>query len=96
MVEEKKEVETANTQDEMLMTIKSPMVGTFYASSKPGSTPYVKVGDKVKVGQVICIVEAMKLFNEIESEFAGVVAKISVEDMSAVEYGQDLIVIRQE
>ncbi len=73
--------------------IKSPMVGTFYLKPSPTSNPYVSEGDCVKVGQVVCIVEAMKLMNEIESEFAGKVAKVLVEDGTAVEYGTPLFEI---
>ncbi len=81
-------------KDDKLVAVKSQMVGTFYASSSPESAPYVKVGDTVKVGQVICIVEAMKLFNEIESDIAGVVEKVCVENATPVEYGQELFLIR--
>ena len=73
--------------------IKSPMVGTFYLKPLPTSNPYVSVGDEIKVGKVVCIVEAMKLMNEIESEFAGKVAKVLVEDGAAVEYGTPLFEI---
>ena len=70
--------------------IKSPMVGTFYSKSSPTSNPYVEVGSEVKKGTVLCIVEAMKLMNEIESEFNGKIAEIFVEDGTPVEYGQPL------
>lgn len=73
--------------------ITSPMVGAFYAAPSPGSEPYVKVGDVVKVGQVVCIVEAMKLMNEIESEVSGKVVQICVEDGQSVEYGQVLMYV---
>ena len=73
--------------------ITSPMVGAFYAAPSPGSEPYVKVGDVVKAGQVVCIVEAMKLMNEIESEVAGKVVQICVEDGQSVEYGQVLMYV---
>ncbi|MBT3261276.1 acetyl-CoA carboxylase biotin carboxyl carrier protein [bacterium] len=82
--------------DEKLIAIKSPMVGTFYGSPKPESAPYIKVGDKVKIGQVVCIVEAMKLFNEIESEHDGVVEKVLVDTMDSIEYGQELFLVRVE
>ena len=72
-------------------TITSPMVGAFYASPAPGAKPFVKVGDTVSVGQVVCIVEAMKLMNEIESEVSGRVTQICVEDGQSVEYGQVLM-----
>lgn len=70
--------------------VKSPMVGTFYSKSSPTSTPYVEVGSEVKKGTVLCIVEAMKLMNEIESEFNGKISEILVEDGEPVEYGQPL------
>ena len=73
--------------------ITSPMVGAFYASPAPGAKPFVKVGDMVSVGQVVCIVEAMKLMNEIESEVSGRVTQICVEDGQSVEYGQVLMYI---
>jgi len=73
--------------------ITSPMVGAFYAAPSPGSEPYVKVGDVVKAGQVVCIVEAMKLMNEIESEVSGKVVQICVEDGQSVEYGQVLMYV---
>ncbi len=73
--------------------ITSPMVGAFYASPAPGAKPFVKVGDTVSVGQVVCIVEAMKLMNEIESEVSGRVTQICVEDGQSVEYGQVLMYI---
>jgi len=73
-----------------LKEIKSPMVGTFYASPEPGAEPYVRVGQRVQAGQTVCIVEAMKIMNEIEAEFAGVVREICVEDAQPVEYGQVL------
>ncbi|MDZ4708367.1 MAG: acetyl-CoA carboxylase biotin carboxyl carrier protein [Saprospiraceae bacterium] len=70
------------------LEIKSPMVGTFYRSASPDKPPYVKVGDAIKNGQVVCMIEAMKLFNEIESEIEGVIVKILVEDAAPVEYDQ--------
>ena len=73
--------------------VKSPLVGTFYSASSPDSAPLVKVGDTVKKGQVLGIVEAMKLMNEIESEFDGVVKEIQIENEQVVEYGQPLFVI---
>lgn len=74
--------------------VKSPMVGTFYASSSPKEAPFVKVGDKVKKGDVLCIVEAMKLMNEIESEFDGEVVEICVKNEQLVEYGMPLFKIK--
>lgn len=70
--------------------VKSPMVGTFYSKSSPTSNPYVEVGSEVKKGTVLCIVEAMKLMNEIESEFNGKIAEVLVKDGESVEYGQPL------
>ncbi len=74
--------------------ITAPMVGTFYASSSPNKPPYVKQGDKVHKGQVICIVEAMKLMNEIESEFDGEIVEVCVKDGDIVEYGKPLFKIK--
>lgn len=73
--------------------VKAPIVGTFYASSSPDAAPYVKVGDTVKAGQVLCIIEAMKLMNEIEAEQGGVVREILAKNAEPVEYGQTLFVI---
>src|SRR6059036_4134373 len=77
-----------------LHTVRSPIVGTFYESPSPGSPPFVKPGDAVEVGQVLCIVEAMKLMNEIESDVAGEVVKKLVANGQPIEYGQELFVIR--
>lgn len=76
-----------------LIEIKSPMVGTFYRSSAPDKPAFVSVGDTVQKGSVVCIIEAMKLFNEIESEFAGKIVKVLVEDASPVEYDQVLFLV---
>lgn len=76
-----------------LLEFKSPMIGTFYRSSSPDTDPFVKVGDVVSKGQVLCIIEAMKLFNEIESEIEGKVVKILVDDARPVEYDQPLFLI---
>jgi len=73
-----------------LLEIKSPMVGTFYSAPEPGAPPYVKVGSRVAAGQVVCIIEAMKIMNEIESEVAGVVREVAVENAQPVEFGQVL------
>jgi acetyl-CoA carboxylase biotin carboxyl carrier protein len=73
-----------------LKEIKSPMVGTFYASPEPGAEPYVRAGSRVTAGQTVCIVEAMKIMNEIEAEFGGVVREVLVEDATPVEFGQVL------
>jgi len=75
------------------VTIKSPMIGTFYRSSNPDANPFIKVGDKVTAGQTVCIIEAMKLFNEIESEHSGTVVKVLADDASPVEYDQPLFLI---
>jgi acetyl-CoA carboxylase biotin carboxyl carrier protein len=72
------------------LEVKSPMVGTFYHAPEPGSKPYVAVGTRVSKGQILCIIEAMKIMNEIESEYAGVVKEVLVEDSQPVEYGQVL------
>ena len=87
-------VNTENKEEDNYKIIKSPMVGTFYASSSPTTEPFVKVGDKVKKGQVVCIVEAMKLMNEIESEFDGEVVEICVKNEDVVEYGTPLFKIK--
>ncbi|HEX9893334.1 MAG TPA: acetyl-CoA carboxylase biotin carboxyl carrier protein [Gemmatimonadales bacterium] len=73
-----------------LKEIRSPMVGTFYAAPEPGAEPYVRVGQRVAAGQTVCIVEAMKIMNEIEAELGGVIREVSVEDATPVEYGQVL------
>ena len=80
--------------DEGLHTVKSPIVGTFYESPSPGAPGFVKVGDTIAVGQVLCIVEAMKLMNEIESDVAGEIVKILVNNGQPVEYGQALFSVR--
>ena len=74
-------------------TVKSPMVGTFYRSSSPGAAPFVQVGDTVKEGDTLCIIEAMKILNEIESDKSGVVKQVLCENGQAVEYGQALYII---
>jgi len=83
----------ATPAEEGLLEVKSPIVGTLYRSSTPEKPPFVKVGDTIEVGQVVCIVEAMKLFNEIESEVAGKVVKVIAEDASPVEYDQVLFLV---
>lgn len=74
--------------------VKSPMVGTFYSKSSPDAKPYVEIGSKVKKGDVLCIVEAMKLMNEIESEFDGEIVDILVKDGEMVDYGKEIFVIK--
>lgn len=76
-----------------LLEIKSPIVGTFYRSSSPDKPPYVKVGDVIEKGSVVCIIEAMKLFNEIESDLGGKIVKVMVEDAQPVEYDQVLFLV---
>ena len=76
--------------------IKSPMIGTFYRSSSPDTPPFISVGDKVSKGQTVCIIEAMKLFNEIESEVSGTVVKVMVENATPVEYDQVLFVVEPD
>ena len=89
-------VESVNAVNDEVQTgsvVKSPLVGTYYAASSPENPPFVKVGDKVSKGQVLGIVEAMKLMNEIESEFDGTVKEILVENEQMVEFGQPMFVI---
>jgi acetyl-CoA carboxylase biotin carboxyl carrier protein len=77
-----------------LAIVKSPIVGTFYRSAEPGSAPFASVGDQVKKGQVLCIIEAMKLMNEIDSEYDGEIASIYVENGQPVQYGERIFAIR--
>jgi acetyl-CoA carboxylase biotin carboxyl carrier protein len=84
----------AEALEEGLHMVRSPIVGTFYEAPSPGAPPFVKVGDSVEVGQVLCIVEAMKLMNEIESDVAGEITKKLVTNGQPIEYGQELFVIR--
>ena len=95
---EKKSADTKKTpistaDESKYITIKSPMIGTFYRSSSPDKPAFVNVGDEIKKGQTICIIEAMKLFNEIESEHGGKIVKVLVEDASPVEYDQPLFLV---
>ena len=76
-----------------LITVKSPMIGTFYRSPSPDKPVFVNVGDEIKAGQVVCIIEAMKLFNEIESEVSGRIVKVLADDSSPVEYDQPLFLV---
>lgn len=82
------------SQDSGLHPIESPMVGTFYRAASPDDKPFVQLGDRVKVGQVVCIVEAMKLMNEIEADKDGTIESILLENGQPVEYGQDLFLIK--
>jgi len=93
-----KEVQTDehHQSNDQLHTIKSPMVGTFYESPSPDSAAYVKSGDSVKQDSVVCIVEAMKLMNEIEAEVNGQIVEILVENGQLVEYGQELFLVKPE
>lgn len=83
----------ASSNNANYITIKSPMIGTFYRSSSPDKAPFVKVGDKISKGDVLCIIEAMKLFNEIEAEVSGTVVKVISDNASPVEYDQPLFLI---
>jgi|ERR1041385_3505705 acetyl-CoA carboxylase biotin carboxyl carrier protein len=83
----------AVADESKLITVRSPMIGTFYRSSSPDKPPFVSAGDEVSPGKVVCIIEAMKLFNEIESEVSGKVVKVLVENASPVEYDQPLFLI---
>ncbi len=75
------------------ITIKAPMIGTFYRSAGPGKPTFVNVGDRIEIGQPICIIEAMKLFNEIEAEVSGTIVKVLIDDASPVEFDQPLFII---
>lgn len=94
-VEKKEEsAPVAETIDESkYFTLRSPMIGTFYRSSSPDKEPFVKVGDRVEKGDTLCIIEAMKLFNEIEAETSGVIVKVFVDNTSPIEYDQPLFLI---
>jgi acetyl-CoA carboxylase biotin carboxyl carrier protein len=85
--------QSAPKEVDNLLTIKSPMIGTFYRKSAPGKPNFVEEGDEVKVGSVVCIIEAMKLFNEIESEVSGRIVKVLVEDSMPVEFDQPLFLV---
>ena len=93
--EESQSEEEVNRESEEGNFITSPMVGTFYASASPGTKPFINVGDLVAEGDVVCIVEAMKMMNEIKSEFSGKVVSIKVENSEPVEYGQALFEIAE-
>ncbi len=85
--------ESGGDDESRYVAIKSPMIGTFYRAPNPESDPFVNVGDKVKAGQTVCIIEAMKLFNEVESEVSGTIVKVLVENASPVEYDQPLFLV---
>ena len=88
-INENESIINANTK-----TLKAPLVGTYYSSPKPDSPSFVNVGDSIKKGQTICIIEAMKIFNEIESEYDGIVTDILVENGTPVEFDQDLLILK--
>ncbi|MFH1503019.1 MAG: acetyl-CoA carboxylase biotin carboxyl carrier protein [Candidatus Eisenbacteria bacterium] len=83
-------------RDSGLVPIVSPMVGTFYASPSPDDPPYIRQGDRVNKGQIVCIVEAMKIINEIESEVSGTMVRVLVENAQAIEYGQELFLVQPD
>ena len=93
--EEKKVVEDAKVSDENIVEIKAPIVGSFYISASPDKPPYVEVGTRVKKGDVLCIIEAMKLMNEIESDVDGEVVEVIAQNQAFVEYGAPLFKIRR-
>ena len=95
-VTSKAEKSAAETSGKKTIEIKSPMIGTFYRSSSPDSPPFVSVGDKITKGQTVCIIEAMKLFNEIESEISGTIVKAMVENATPVEYDQVLFLVEPD
>lgn len=88
------EIVETETQEDNCQIVKSPMVGTFYLKPDPNSNPYVEIGKKVKKGDILCIIEAMKLMNEIECEFDGEITEILVKDGEMVEYGKPLFKIK--
>ena len=96
------EVKTNTIKDENIVdndisnyqTIKAPLVGTYYSSPKPDAPTFINVGDKIQKGQIICIIEAMKIFNEIESDYSGTVVEILIENGKPVEFDQDLMIIK--
>ncbi len=94
VVDEGKAVESGEEED--LIYVTSPIIGTFYRAPNPDADPYVEVGSKVKKGDVLCIVEAMKIMNEIESEYNGTIVKIFPKNAESVEYGQKLFAIKPE
>lgn len=83
----------AASDDAKYVTIKAPMIGTFYRSANPESDSFVQIGDEVSTGQTVCIIEAMKLFNEIESEISGTIVKVLVDNASPIEYDQPLFLV---
>jgi len=91
--ESSNEAQTAATDNDKYITVKSPMIGTFYRSPSPDKPVFVEVGSDVKKGDMVCIIEAMKLFNEIESEVSGKIIKVLVDDATPVEYDQPLFLV---
>jgi acetyl-CoA carboxylase biotin carboxyl carrier protein len=94
--EKPSELPVAKHDSAKYLEIKSPMVGTFYRSASPEKPPYVEVGQKIKKGDIVCIIEAMKLFNEIESEVAGTIVKVLVDNAKPVEYEQVLFLVEPD
>lgn len=92
-VAEAPQTESAASDDSKYITIKSPMIGTFYRKPSPDKETFVNIGDEIKPGDVLCVVEAMKLFNEIESEVSGKIVKVLADDASPVEYDQPLFLV---
>ncbi|BAO54798.1 acetyl-CoA carboxylase biotin carboxyl carrier protein [Nonlabens marinus] len=86
-------ISAATTAADKYITVKSPIIGTFYRKPSPDKPTFVEVGDSVKVGDTLCIIEAMKLFNEIESEVSGTIVKVLIDDMSPVEFDQPLFLV---
>ncbi|MCF6297069.1 MAG: acetyl-CoA carboxylase biotin carboxyl carrier protein [Flavobacteriaceae bacterium] len=91
--EESKSTTSTESEDSNYITIKSPIIGTFYRKSSPDKPEFAKVGDTISVGDIVCIIEAMKLFNEVESEISGKIVKILVDDSSPVEFDQPLFLV---
>ncbi|MFY9285529.1 MAG: acetyl-CoA carboxylase biotin carboxyl carrier protein [Tissierellaceae bacterium] len=91
----KEEKENLPLEDEDIFLVESPMVGTYYGAPSPDAAPFVKVGDRVEKGQTLCIIEAMKIMNEIESEISGEIVEILANDEDIIEYGQALMKIRR-
>jgi acetyl-CoA carboxylase biotin carboxyl carrier protein len=91
--ENKAPVNNNASDDSKYITIKSPMIGTFYRSAGPDKAPFVNVGDEIAAGKTVCIIEAMKLFNEIESDVKGKIVKVLVNDATPVEYDQPLFLV---
>lgn len=95
-----KEIKSESIKEDIanlnLLEVKAPLVGTYYSSSKPSAPPFVKIGDKIKKGDTVCIIEAMKIFNEIESDVSGIVKEICVENGNPVEFDQTIIKVSSD